>query len=425
MCFHKVSLLTRTSCAQRSAHACADRIWTSSALLRADELRRRLADVGDRAGVGEPQYAWDRRVYRNRLARGAPIGEYFESQISMFLACRDRDFDELTEEHLFRWREPTEAEREQRCRAMAEAQVAMLGNSPPADHASRCRTCGNICPLWGSQFNHCEYCMALSDCGCDDRDCSSCRKCRKCPTRRSKGLVNCMPNSHELCFECMELEWMKVIPPDWESRDEAIRLQAHRELEHKGGAASRPSAWPAAALSKREDCHDAIRRLLLEPEPAGFEYAAPVHDCDDQFAHTCMLRGEDPEAAYERWAAEVTWAAEDAHANVPAGSSSCSALRTAHARTVGLPPRRKHYGSDLAFRTSRADWYKRLTGQSLKDSGSLSDQWREFDTVTRAWRAYSDGRRSLGAPSDAAAASPWEGDCHRGEGFGERWQSGA
>jgi len=41
--------------------------------------------------------------------------------------------------------------------------------------------------------------------------------------------------------------------------------------------------------------------------------------------------------------------------------------------------------------------------------GSLTEQWRAFDAVKRQWRAYSDGRRSLGA-------SMWDGHLTPAEG---------
>ena len=80
-----------------------------------------------------------------------------------------------------------------------------------------------------------------------------------------------------------------------------------------------------------------------------------------------------------------------------------------HAQAVGPPPARAHYSSDAQFHSARSQWYGRFTGKSLEQCGSLTEQWRAFDAVKRQWRAYSDGRRSLGA-------SMWDGHLTPAEG---------
>ena len=48
---------------------------------------------------------------------------------------------------------------------------------------------------------------------------------------------------------------------------------------------------------------------------------------------------------------------------------------------------------DEAFRKDRRVWYEHVTGESF-EGVSLTEQWQRVDVLARAWRAYSDGRRS-------------------------------
>ena len=77
-----------------------------------------------------------------------------------------------------------------------------------------------------------------------------------------------------------------------------------------------------------------------------------------------------------------------------------------NAVSAGPPPQRKHFGqrgciaADEAFRVARARWYEKLTGRRLDcDELTLHQQFRMCDAVARAFRAFTDGRRSLGESS--------------------------
>ena len=80
-------------------------------------------------------------------------------------------------------------------------------------------------------------------------------------------------------------------------------------------------------------------------------------------------------------------------------SLAAHTARRERARAAGQPPRRELQFSDaMSFRAARATWFEQYTGHPLDVVGVLAQQRRAWDNVTRAWRAYTDGRYSLGAP---------------------------
>ena len=195
--------------------------------------------------------------------------------------------------------------------------------------------------------------------------------------------------------------------------DKVMREGAERvrQLADAVRAAARLDAAPAAASASTGDAarmSGALATLLDESGEYYDDYEDRSHDCYEQFAHACMLRNEDPDAVWSDspTAAQVgqhaTLSFHDSslHADAPAGRSSYSARRSVRARVAGQPPRRKEYDCDHAYRRDRACWFERYTGKSLE--GDLAHQQRMYDATVRAWRAYSDGRRSL-------SASAWDG----------------
>ena len=73
-----------------------------------------------------------------------------------------------------------------------------------------------------------------------------------------------------------------------------------------------------------------------------------------------------------------------------------------NASIAGRPPQRKRFGpkgsavADEEFRVARARWFEKLTGRRLdRNELSLREQVRMCDAIARAFRVYTDGRRSL------------------------------
>ena len=79
-------------------------------------------------------------------------------------------------------------------------------------------------------------------------------------------------------------------------------------------------------------------------------------------------------------------------------SLAAHTARRERARDAGQPPRCEQFSDAMSFRAARATWFERYTGHPLDVVGVLAQQRRAWDNVTRAWRAYTDGRYSLGAP---------------------------
>ena len=225
-------------------------------------------------------------------------------------------------------------------------------------------------------------------------------------------------NDLELAYEeaAEHLQHLRANPVagyDGAYHERVLRWNAERvcQLADAVRAAARLDAAPAAASASTGDAarmSGAMATLLDESGEYYDDYEDRSHDCYEQFAHACMLRNEDPDAVWSDspTAAQVgqhaTLSFHDSslHAHAPAGRSSYSARRSVRARAAGQPPRRKDYDCDHAYRRDRACWFERYTGNAL--AGDLADQQRMYDATVRAWRAYSDGRRSL-------SASAWDG----------------
>ena len=150
---------------------------------------------------------------------------------------------------------------------------------------------------------------------------------------------------------------------------------------------------------------------------ADCHYYNPFNDWsgDDTAEHGLERReGEDWGDFYERWCEEAldsmgTMAplhahpiAESTHVRWPAADTTPSlaahTARRERARAVGKPPRREQFSDATSFRSARAGWFERYTGYPLAAVGIEAQQRRAWDNVTRAWRAYTDGRYSLGVP---------------------------
>jgi hypothetical protein len=85
------------------------------------------------------------------------------------------------------------------------------------------------------------------------------------------------------------------------------------------------------------------------------------------------------------------------------------------ARANVPPPRRddERYGprahnpdGDEEFRKDRKVWYEHVTGESL-DGVGLTEQWQRVDVLARAWRAWSNGRPSIGICCGGSQV-PWD-----------------
>lgn len=202
------------------------------------------------------------------------------------------------------------------------------------------------------------------------------------------------------------------------------------EIEHEGAAhAERERIQSEISLSD-----EMIDRQLVEwPSARELEQEAPADeedvwghgsaDCfyyrptwDDEPSAFHAHPGEDEGSTYDRWcdyALETMARPERRARSISCGAGASSSQSQGHAIPVaetrheraqiaGRPPRRAEFGSDQQFRSARSQWYQTYTGEPLEPDGSLAEQQRVFDAVARAWRAYSDGRRSL-------SATQWDG----------------
>jgi hypothetical protein len=149
---------------------------------------------------------------------------------------------------------------------------------------------------------------------------------------------------------------------------------------------------------------------------ADCHYYNPANDLsDDGDGEQGIKRydGEDWGDVFERWYEEALDSMVDTappHAHLASESTHIPPTMcgwTSHharvhglacARAVGPPPRREQFTDATAFQSARAGWFEHYTGQPLAVVGSEAEQRRAWDNVTRAWRVYTDGRQSLGAP---------------------------
>ena len=210
------------------------------------ELQRRVAD-GELALPGEEQMAWDQRVLRDRLARGAPLGQHLEQlQRLLHEPSRDPIADHALANHGTRpddW-PPQGAEPAPPPPPPPPPPPATLPPPPPADALCRCTTCHHILPIYGC--NDGCVCFYSGDPEALARhrayDCSP-----ACTPRWSQSLVNVMPGSSEPCAYCAKYAASRCMAVDDFPDQETLQQQRRRELEANISAAPPPPPPPGGS----------------------------------------------------------------------------------------------------------------------------------------------------------------------------------
>ena len=267
------------------------------------ELKRRL-DEGLKPEPGEPQEAWDRRVYRERAASGEPIGEYLRWLHGELQALPAYLLDRPSV-----WLEDESAASS----ATVERDLVPRVPSPPPPDATASDAYGGESADCGSG--------GLAVLGAEvqrEREQRVAERERREAEDYNDGYERVMERawhdegrrSYFYGKPAAELSPDAVVPPEWEPRN---ALEAERQ-------------------ARRER----LERLLADRAAAG--------------------RLPPPYRSEPRYAPMV---------GNPAG--------------------------DEAFRTDRADWYARITGERIHEL-DVGEQQALCDVVARRFRAYGDGR---------------------------------
>ena len=177
--------------------------------------------------------------------------------------------------------------------------------------------------------------------------------------------------------------------PEWPSARELAQEAPREEVVWGHGSA---------------DCF--YHRVTWDDEPSAF-HAHPGEDEGSACDRLCDYALENM-ACPERRVCSSSCGTGASSSQSQGHAIPVAETRHERAQRAGPPPRRIVSGSDQQFRAVRAQWYQDFTGEQLEANGSLAEQQRVFDAVARSWRAYSDGRRSLGATQWDGHVTPAE-----------------
>ena len=339
------------------------------------ELQRRVAD-GELARPGEEQMAWDKRVLRDRLARGTPLGPYLD-ELQRLL--REPPCDPIADHELANYSgqpgrprhwQPQGAEPAPPPPPPPPLLPATLPPPPAADNLCRCTACGHILPIWGCN-DGCK-CWYNGDPEAfsrhRDRECSP-----ACTPRWSQSLVNVMPGSSEPCAYCAKYAAGRCMAVDDFPDQETLQQQRRRELEANISAAPPPPPPPGGS------------GLLQDFDEGDVPYFYEKGTSRTLAAKSELL---DTSVANPEWMMRDPLAEQSA-----AGEEQ-------------WPPERSDYNlgesGQRAYRRDRAQWYRDHTGKQL--TGSVAEQNEQWDDYKRNFRARGDRERA--ACSRSATAQP-------------------
>ena len=313
--------------------------------------------------------AWDQRVLRDRLARGAPLGQHLEQlQRLLHEPSRDPIADHALANHGTRpddW-QPQGAEPAPPPPPPPPPPPATLPPPPPADALCRCTTCHHILPIYGC--NDGCVCFYSGDPEALARhrayDCSP-----ACTPRWSQSLVNVMPGSSEPCAYCAKYAASRCMAVDDFPDQETLQQQRRRELEANISAAPPPPPPPGGSgLLQAFDEGDVP---YFYEKGTSYTLAAKSELLDTSVANPEWMMRDPP--------AEQSAAAEE----------QCPSERSDY--DLGECGQR-------TYRRDRAQWYRDHTGKEL--TGSVAEQNEQWDDYKRNFRARGDRERAMQPVAD-------------------------
>lgn len=336
-----------------------------------DELQRRVAD-GELARPGEEQMAWDQRVLRDRLARGATLGAHLEELQRL---QHEPPYDPIADHALANHSSQPDHWQPQGAELRAPPPPpppppVTLPAPPPADDPSRCVECRHILPIWG--------CDSGCECLHPDLEALSRHKAfdcsPACTPRWSQLLVNVVPGSAEPCVYCAKYAAGRCMAVDDVPNQETLQQQRRRELEAQASVAPQPPPPPSVGATL----------LMAEDEGVPYYYTKDT-------ARTLASKHEllDTSVSNPEW------------------------MRDAPPEQLGLaqcewPPERSDYAlgdrGQRAYRRDRARWYTEHTGKEL--NGSIAEQNEQWDDYKRNFRARGDRERAVQPAADAPPPNP-------------------
>lgn len=325
------------------------------------ELQRREAD-DELPLPAEAQMAWDKRVLRDRLARGASLGPYLE-ELQRLL--RDPPHDPIGDNELANhgnqpshwWPQGTETAPP--LPLPPPVPPSTLPPPPPADHPCRCSSCGHILPIWG-----CDQGCACLYSEPEPLEKHKAHECSPvCTPRWSQALVNCLPGSAEPCPYCVKYAAGRCMGVDDFPDQETLQQQRRRELEAQQVSTAPPPPPPPSGGSGLLQAFDEGEVPYFFTKDTARTLAAKSELLD-----TSVTNPEWMAAVADEAAAEEKW-----------------------------PPERSEYNlgerGQRAYRRDRAQWYREHTGKEL--AGSVAEQNDQWDDYKRNFRARNERERAV------------------------------